>query len=54
MNKSYRHGQILKLVRSRSLRTQEELARALASIDVLAWGNEEAVRWWGAHSSAPV
>ena len=29
MNKSYRHGQILKLVRSRSLHTQDELARAL-------------------------
>ena len=29
MNKSYRHGQILKLVRSRSLRTQDEVARAL-------------------------
>ena len=32
MNKSYRHGQILKLVRSRSLRTQEELARALRAV----------------------
>jgi transcriptional regulator of arginine metabolism len=29
MNKTYRHGQILKLVRSRHLRTQEELAAAL-------------------------
>ena len=29
MNKAYRHGQILKLVRSRHLRTQEELAAAL-------------------------
>ena len=29
MNKSYRHGQILNLVRSRSLHTQEELAAAL-------------------------
>ncbi len=29
MNKSYRHGQILKLVRNRHLRTQEELAAAL-------------------------
>jgi transcriptional regulator of arginine metabolism len=36
MNKSYRHGQILKLVRSRSLRTQEELARALRSVGVRA------------------
>ena len=31
MNKSYRQGQILKLVRSRSLRTQDELARALCA-----------------------
>jgi transcriptional regulator of arginine metabolism len=29
MTKSYRHGQILKLVRGRRLFTQEELARAL-------------------------
>jgi transcriptional regulator of arginine metabolism len=29
VNKAYRHGQILKLVRSRHLRTQEELAAAL-------------------------
>jgi transcriptional regulator of arginine metabolism len=29
MNKAYRHGQILKLVRSRHLHTQEELAAAL-------------------------
>jgi transcriptional regulator of arginine metabolism len=36
MNKSYRQGQILKLVRSRSLRTQEELARALKSVGVRA------------------
>jgi len=28
MNKSYRHGQILKLIRSRRLHTQDELARA--------------------------
>ena len=27
--KSYRHGQILKLIRSRNISTQEELARAL-------------------------
>jgi serine/threonine-protein kinase len=32
----------------------EELARGLASIDVLSWGNEEAERWWSAHSPAPV
>ena len=36
MNKSYRHGQILKLVRSRSLRTQEELARALRAVGIPA------------------
>ena len=36
MNKSYRHGQILKLVRSRSLRTQEELARALRVVGIRA------------------
>jgi transcriptional regulator of arginine metabolism len=36
MNKSYRHGQILKLVRSRSLRTQEELARALRAVGLRA------------------
>jgi transcriptional regulator of arginine metabolism len=29
MTKSYRHGQILKLIRSRSICTQDELARAL-------------------------
>ena len=29
MNKSYRHGQILKLIRSRPISTQEELAREL-------------------------
>ncbi len=29
MTKSYRHGQILKLVRGRSIYTQEELARVL-------------------------
>ena len=29
MNKSYRQGQILKLIRARSLHTQEDLARAL-------------------------
>jgi len=36
MNKSYRHGQILKLVRSKSLRTQDELARALRAVGVRA------------------
>jgi arginine repressor len=29
MSKSYRHGQIFKLIRSRNIRTQEELAREL-------------------------
>ena len=29
MTKSFRHGQILKLIRNRSLSTQDELARAL-------------------------
>jgi serine/threonine-protein kinase len=32
----------------------EELARALASIDVLLWGNEEAERWWSANHPVPV
>jgi transcriptional regulator of arginine metabolism len=36
MNKSYRQGQILKLLRSRSLRTQDELARALRALGVRA------------------
>jgi transcriptional regulator of arginine metabolism len=36
MNKSYRQGQILKLVRSRRLHTQEELADALQSVGVAA------------------
>ncbi len=36
MNKSYRQGQILKLVRSRSLRTQDELARALRVVGLRA------------------
>ncbi len=36
MTKSFRHGQILKLVRSRSLRTQEELARALRAVGIEA------------------
>ena len=36
MNKSYRQGQILKLVRSRSVRTQEELARALRAVGLRA------------------
>src|ERR1700735_233723 len=36
MNKSYRQGQILKLVRSKHLHTQEELARALRTIGIPA------------------
>jgi transcriptional regulator of arginine metabolism len=36
MNKSYRQSQILKLVRSRSVRTQEELARALRAMGLRA------------------
>ena len=36
MNKSYRQGQIVKLVRSRSLRTQDELARGLRGVGVRA------------------
>ena len=36
MNKSFRQGQILKLIRSRSLHTQEELARALRAIGIPA------------------
>lgn len=36
MNKSYRHGQILKLIRGRAIRTQEELAQALQHIGVPA------------------
>lgn len=34
MTKSFRHGQILKLVRSRSISTQDELARALKTVDI--------------------
>lgn len=36
MNKSYRHGQILKLIRSKRIHTQDELARALRAIGVPA------------------
>jgi transcriptional regulator of arginine metabolism len=36
MNKSYRHGQILKLIDSRRLRTQDELARALGALGISA------------------
>jgi len=34
MTKSFRHGQILKLIRSRSIFTQEELARALKEVGI--------------------
>ncbi len=36
MNKGYRQGQILKLIRARHLRTQEDLARALRAVGVQA------------------
>jgi transcriptional regulator of arginine metabolism len=36
MNKSYRQGQILKLIRAKSLHTQEELARALRTVGIPA------------------
>lgn len=36
MNKSYRHGQILKLIRTRSLHTQEDLARVLRAAGIRA------------------
>jgi len=36
MSKSYRHGQILNLIRTRSIATQEELARALKELGVSA------------------
>jgi transcriptional regulator of arginine metabolism len=36
MNKTYRQSQILKLIRARGLRTQEDLARALAKLNIAA------------------
>ena len=36
MNKSYRHGQILNLIGSRTIQTQEELAHALRDLGVAA------------------
>jgi transcriptional regulator of arginine metabolism len=36
MNKSYRQSQILKLIRTRSLHTQDELARALRALKIPA------------------
>jgi transcriptional regulator of arginine metabolism len=34
LTKSFRHGQIVKLIRSRSISTQEELARALKGVGI--------------------
>lgn len=36
MNKSYRHAQILKLIRAKALHTQDELAKALRGIGIPA------------------
>ena len=36
MNKSYRQGQILKLIRARRLHTQQDLARALRAVGIPA------------------
>src|SRR6266404_8819100 len=36
MNKSYRQGQIVKLIRARHLHTQEDLARALRAVGIPA------------------
>lgn len=36
MNKAYRQGQILKLIRTRSIHTQEELAQALKEVGIPA------------------
>jgi transcriptional regulator of arginine metabolism len=36
MNKSYRQGQILKLIQGRSLHTQDELSRALRGLGIAA------------------
>ena len=36
MNKAYRQSQILKLIRGRSLHTQDELARALGGLNISA------------------
>ena len=36
MNKSYRQGQILNLIRGRAIQTQDELARALKGLDISA------------------
>jgi len=34
MNKSFRQGQILRIIRSKEIHTQEELARQLASVNI--------------------
>ncbi|MBM3775094.1 MAG: ArgR family transcriptional regulator, partial [Acidobacteria bacterium] len=36
MSKAYRHGQILKLIRVKKIRTQEELARELRAAGIAA------------------
>ena len=36
MNKNYRHGQILKLIRSQHIRTQDELAQVLRTVGIPA------------------
>ncbi|MBV9761568.1 MAG: ArgR family transcriptional regulator [Acidobacteriaceae bacterium] len=36
MNKNFRQGQILKILRAKSIFTQEELARALSELDIQA------------------
>ncbi|MGA2742861.1 MAG: ArgR family transcriptional regulator, partial [Bryobacteraceae bacterium] len=36
MSKSYRHGQILKLIRAKTIRTQDELARELQQAGIAA------------------
>ncbi len=36
MNKSYRQGQVLKLIRARAIHTQDELARALKDVGIAA------------------
>ena len=36
MSKSYRHGQILKLIRGKKISTQEELAQDLSKLGIAA------------------
>ncbi|HEY7335133.1 MAG TPA: ArgR family transcriptional regulator [Bryobacteraceae bacterium] len=65
MNKSYRHGQILKLIRSREVRTQDELATLLRdagisttqvtlSRDVRELGLLKTTRGYSEPAAAPV